>query len=148
MFERDSDAISKAGDKRATQIEPYRSGEQATAAQKILNEISVAKDCLVNAEKRAVYDRQLRRQLVDGLGQNAGGWFSLKTVVSLAAGLLVLVLVIVGVSRSQPDNNQLASNSSPKEVTEPAKQKGSRAEPITVQPTKPEPAKAEHAFNL
>ena len=63
LFESDVDVIGNAVDARMLQIRSYQSGSQAKASQKILSEISAAKLCLLQHDKREEYDAQLRKDL-------------------------------------------------------------------------------------
>ena len=62
-FESDPDVISTAVDGRMALIKNFQSGKHSAESQHILNEIAAAKVCLLNAEKKEQYDRQLRHQL-------------------------------------------------------------------------------------
>src|SRR5580658_9107933 len=63
LFEADTDVISNAADGRMAQIKSYQSGKFAAVSQKLLNELAAAKVCLLNAQKKAEYDRRLRAHL-------------------------------------------------------------------------------------
>jgi outer membrane biosynthesis protein TonB len=60
LFESDPDVISNAADGRMAQIKTFQAGKHSQLSQRILNEIATAKVCLLNAEKKAAYDRWLR----------------------------------------------------------------------------------------
>jgi len=62
-FESDPDVICNAADARMGQIKQYQSGKHSEASQHILNEISTAKVCLLNQEKKADYDAGLRQRI-------------------------------------------------------------------------------------
>ena len=62
-FETDRDVIESAADQRMTHLRSYQTGRYAVLSQKLLNEVSAAKLCLLNVEKKAQYDRELRRRL-------------------------------------------------------------------------------------
>ena len=59
-FENDPEVIENAADQRMAHVRTFQSGQNAAASQKILNELATAKICLLNAEKKAVYDQKLR----------------------------------------------------------------------------------------
>jgi len=61
-FEADPDVISNAADGRMIQVKNLQTGEHSELSQKVLNEIAAARVCLLNAEKKARYDEQLRRE--------------------------------------------------------------------------------------
>jgi hypothetical protein len=63
LFESDADAISNAADRQMAHVRTFQSGESSDLSQQILNELAAARVCLLDAQKKAVYDRQLRRQL-------------------------------------------------------------------------------------
>lgn len=62
-FEADPDVIANAADGRMAQVKNFQIGKYSQQSQKILNEIAAAKVCLLNPEKKAEYDRQLRPRL-------------------------------------------------------------------------------------
>jgi len=63
VFEDDLDVIESAADKQMTFIRQYQSGEHAADAAKILNELAVARLCLLKRETKAAYDAKLRQQV-------------------------------------------------------------------------------------
>ncbi len=62
-FEDDPDVIDNAADRQMAHVRTYQTGKNARHSQNILNELAAAKLCLLDAERKAVYDRQLREQL-------------------------------------------------------------------------------------
>jgi len=64
LFESDLDVIANAADQRMAHVRTFQAGRRSAESQKILNEISAAKICLLNAEKKAAYDEQLRAKTV------------------------------------------------------------------------------------
>ena len=60
LFEDDSETISHAADQRMTYVRTLAVGDHIEATQKLLNELATAKVCLLNPDKKAAYDRQLR----------------------------------------------------------------------------------------
>lgn len=62
VFEADSDVISTAADQRMMLLRTLQAGEHAAVCQRILNEVSTARLCLLNSEKKLEYDQQLRQQ--------------------------------------------------------------------------------------
>ncbi len=58
-FEDDVDVIANAADKQMGHLRTFQSGQRAALSQRILNEISAAKVCLLNREKKAAYDQAL-----------------------------------------------------------------------------------------
>jgi len=63
LFERDADVIESAADKQMAHVRTFQSGQHADDAQRLLNEISAARVLLLNAEKKAAYDVQLRAKI-------------------------------------------------------------------------------------
>ncbi|MEQ8789383.1 MAG: hypothetical protein RIC55_24025 [Pirellulaceae bacterium] len=59
-FEPDLDVISHAADSRMTHVRSLQSGQRGAMSQKLLNEISAARLCLLNPQTKAAYDAQLR----------------------------------------------------------------------------------------
>ncbi len=55
--------ISAAADKQMAFIRSFQTGKDALLSQKILNEISTARICLLNAAKKAHYDATLRARM-------------------------------------------------------------------------------------
>ena len=64
LLESNADVIASAADQRMAHIRSFQSGKHSALSQKLLNEISAAKLCLLNPERKADYDRQLREKLV------------------------------------------------------------------------------------
>lgn len=62
-FESDPDVISAAADGRMAQLKTVQAGRYSELSQKLLNEIATARVTLLNPEKKAAYDAQLRAQL-------------------------------------------------------------------------------------
>lgn len=63
LFESDPDVISAAAEQRMAHVRTYQLGSHSALSQKILNEISAAKICLLVAEKKAAYDEKLREEI-------------------------------------------------------------------------------------
>lgn len=62
-FEGDADVIEAAADQRMAHVRTYQTGQNSALSQKILNELSAAKLCLLDADKKADYDAKLRAEL-------------------------------------------------------------------------------------
>ena len=60
LFENDPDVISDAAEQRMAHVRTYQLGERSELSQKILNELAAARVCLLNLEKKATYDAELR----------------------------------------------------------------------------------------
>ena len=63
LFETDPDVIASAADRQMAHMRSYQTGKNSALSQKILNEISAARICLLNAAKKEEYDERLRQQL-------------------------------------------------------------------------------------
>jgi len=63
LFEPDADVIEAAADRQMTYVRQCASGPHLADSQKILNELSTARVCLLNPAKRAAYDADLKKQL-------------------------------------------------------------------------------------
>ena len=63
VFESDLDVIESAADRQMTHVRSFQTGQHAKLTQQILNELSTAKVCLLNKEKKSTYDKQLRAEL-------------------------------------------------------------------------------------
>ena len=59
-FEDDREVIERAADRQMAHIRTYQAGQHVAASQKILNEITGAKLCLLSREKKRSYDAELR----------------------------------------------------------------------------------------
>jgi hypothetical protein len=62
-FEPDGDAIASAADQRLIHLRGLRTGEHAPVAERILSELTAARACLLDPQKKAAYDAQLRQWL-------------------------------------------------------------------------------------
>ncbi len=63
LFESNADVISTAADQRMAHVRSFQTGRRSTQSQKILNELSTARRCLLNAAAKGEYDTQLRARL-------------------------------------------------------------------------------------
>jgi hypothetical protein len=63
LFESDPDVIESAADQRMAHVRTFQTGQNSALSQRILNELSAAKICLLNPQKKAEYDRQLREKM-------------------------------------------------------------------------------------
>jgi len=70
VFESSSDVISNAADQRMGYVRTFQAGEYSKLSQRILNEISTARVCLLNPVKKVEYDSCLRQQLEDTVQPN------------------------------------------------------------------------------
>ncbi len=63
LFESDLDVIANAADRQMAHVRSFQSGKYAALSQKLLNELSSARLCLLDPQKRAAYDASLQAQL-------------------------------------------------------------------------------------
>jgi len=63
LFENDPDVIETAADRQMAHIRNYQAGKHSELSQRLLNELSAARLCLLNAEKKKAYDEKLRTDL-------------------------------------------------------------------------------------
>ena len=61
LFEDDPDVIEGAADRQMSHVRTFQAGPHSADSQKLLNELSAAKICLLDPHKRAAYDAELRR---------------------------------------------------------------------------------------
>jgi hypothetical protein len=67
LFTDDPDVIEYAADQRMAHVRGFQIGKFAELSQKILNEVAIARICLLNPKKKREYDQDLRAKL----GQSA-----------------------------------------------------------------------------
>jgi hypothetical protein len=63
LYEADGDVIEGAADRQMAHVQTHKTGPHSALSQKLLNELSAAKLCLLNAKKKAAYDQELRARL-------------------------------------------------------------------------------------
>ncbi len=59
-FESSTEVIANAADRQIRHIESFKSGAQAKEAQSLLKKLEVARACLLDVEKKCIYDRAIR----------------------------------------------------------------------------------------
>lgn len=62
-FEEDPEVIAAAADQRVGNLHAFQKGQHAGLSLKLLNEVAVAKVCLLNPNRKAAYDRGLQESL-------------------------------------------------------------------------------------
>ncbi len=65
-FESDPDVIDAAAFRQTAHVRTYQLGPHSGLSQKLLNEIATAKVCLLDPQKKAAYDEELRNRLAVG----------------------------------------------------------------------------------
>ncbi len=63
LFESNADVIEGAADRQMAHVQRHKAGPHAALSQKILNELTTAKLCLLREDRKALYDRDLRKKL-------------------------------------------------------------------------------------
>jgi hypothetical protein len=120
LFETDLDAIANVADQRRLYVCGFQTGENSALAQRILDEIVVARECLLNPQKKAEYDRQLRATFASvsrcpvpsPLARNRSAARRIPLLFIRAAGIsaaAALLLVFYAVSRNDEKNADKAA---------------------------------------
>jgi hypothetical protein len=68
LFERDADVIEGAADRVMGHLRTFQAGLHSAHSQRLLNECAAARVTLLDPQKRAEYDRQLRQKLAGSAG--------------------------------------------------------------------------------
>jgi K(+)-stimulated pyrophosphate-energized sodium pump len=68
IFEDDADVIANAADMQMAHLRKFQSGKHSQESQRLLNEVALAKICLLNPEKKAAYNAELREKARPPLG--------------------------------------------------------------------------------
>jgi formylglycine-generating enzyme required for sulfatase activity len=63
LFEADADVIATAADRQMSHVRTYQSGAHGELSQRLLNELSAARLCLLKPDRKAQYDNDLRQSL-------------------------------------------------------------------------------------
>ncbi len=104
LFEDGPDVIEAAANRQMGHLRTYQTGKHGELSQRLLNEVAAARVCLLNAEKKARYDLELRIAL-DARGRTepvgirtagAGNRFSPR-LVAVVAALACAVSLLLGV---------------------------------------------------
>ena len=85
LFESDVEVIRDAAEQRMAHVRTYQLAQHSELSQKILNELAAAKLCLLDPERKASYDAQLRATAPPAAeavqDRGAGMW---KTIAAVA----------------------------------------------------------------
>ncbi|MCA9174012.1 MAG: serine/threonine protein kinase [Planctomycetales bacterium] len=74
VFEEDLEVIASAADRQMAHVRSFQNGPQGEASQALLAKIAVARLCLIDSERKANYDDQLARELLQsGEGPSSDG---------------------------------------------------------------------------
>lgn len=63
LFEFDPEVIQNACDQRMAHLKTFATGQHSALSQKLLEQVSLARVCLMDAEKKQAYDQQLQATL-------------------------------------------------------------------------------------
>ncbi len=63
LFEEHPDVVRDAADQRMAHVRTYQLGQYAEYSQTILNELAAARACLLDPDKKAQYDREVRAEI-------------------------------------------------------------------------------------
>jgi hypothetical protein len=96
LFESDPDVIEGAADRQMSHVQTHKTGPNSAASQKLLNELSAAKLCLLNAKKKAAYDEDLKAKLAAAAPVVPVAQAIAEDEESLAAGLMPGVVAVDG----------------------------------------------------
>ena len=72
-FESDPEVIDAAANRQMAYVQQRATGEHIAESQKLLNELAVARLCLLDKKKKAAYDLQLRVNLKQQARRTGGG---------------------------------------------------------------------------
>jgi len=103
LFESDADVIEAAANQRTAYLQELAAGEQVELTQKLLNEITQARRCLLNVDQKQAYDAQLQaQQPASPVAESVAPAAKVSKTPSLLAGLgiatsvvLIVVLIVV-----------------------------------------------------
>ncbi|MEX2169475.1 MAG: hypothetical protein WD851_09190 [Pirellulales bacterium] len=86
LFENDPDVIAAAADRQMAHIKSFTAGKYASHSQRLLNELSRARVCLLNADQKARYDVRLRDEIeAEALDESFETYFSQESEVAPSA---------------------------------------------------------------
>lgn len=68
LFENDPDVIETAADRQMGHVRNYQAGKHSELSQRLLNELSAARLCLLTAEKKKAYDTKLQAEFAARYG--------------------------------------------------------------------------------
>ncbi|MCH2181621.1 MAG: hypothetical protein MK108_06405 [Mariniblastus sp.] len=71
LYESDPEVIDGAADRQMSHVRTFQTGPNADISQSLLNELAVARRCLLDDERRAEYDQQLRAGPINETGSPA-----------------------------------------------------------------------------
>lgn len=90
VFEDDPDVIATAADRQMAHVRTFQTGRHSALSQRLLNDISRARVCLLNRDSKQTYDEKLQRELKPAMLPKKK---SNPLLVGLAVAIAVLVIV-------------------------------------------------------
>jgi len=73
IFEENRDVIAAAADRQMSFVKSYQCGADSELSQRILNELSATRLCLLNPKKKAAYDEKLKSELEPTVAEESAG---------------------------------------------------------------------------
>jgi hypothetical protein len=73
LFEADADVIAHAADRQMAHVRTFQIGKYSKISQKLLNRLADARVCLLDPEKKGLYDADLRKLLSGKPGRTVAG---------------------------------------------------------------------------
>src|SRR5262245_11061183 len=99
-YEENADVLSNASDQRCHFLRTLQTGRHAANSQRLLNEVAAAAGCLLNPDRKAAYDGQLRAQEARRIPAPAPAGRARPNSALIAGAVavpIVLALVVVAV---------------------------------------------------
>lgn len=85
VFEQNPNVIERSADRQMGHVRTFQNGKRSAESQRLLNELSAAKVCLLNEERKAAYDEELRGQLEQDLAPSAAPGLPIPIAQPVAA---------------------------------------------------------------
>ena len=104
-LEDDVSVIDEAADRQMAHVRTHQQGRYAASAQKLLNEISAARVCLLEADRKSAYDEKLRAYLAQRSGKSLP---VAKPIVTPAPATVKSVTPASGVPQIQTETTTTA----------------------------------------
>lgn len=104
-FESDSSEIEKGAGRRMAALQEMAHSDDLDASQKLLNEVSAARRCLLDVTKKIEYDEKLRaRRKRSTASQKKNPWITIGPIAAIVVVLLIVLLLKQGGS-AKPEGN-------------------------------------------
>ncbi len=98
LLEGDPDVIAAAADGRMAQVKQFETGKHSAESQRILNEIALARVCLLNRRKKATYDGQMRRRLNAAVSERLAAAAPVTRSWPVAAIVAAVAVSLIGLA--------------------------------------------------